>query len=593
MGTYSFTGAAQFVTVTTAGTYDIVAYGAQGGGSNGHAGGAGAEVGGYVQLTAGEKLEIVVGGTGGAGAGGAGGGGTFVLGNTGTGYVPLIVAGGGGGGGFNGAGGGGTLAKGAGNGGAGGNYVNASNGDGYDGGGGAGVKSAGGNGSGTNSGLGGSNGTGSYAGGGGGFGTGGFGGGGGAGAFGGGGGGGGYSGGVGGSGANNVPEGGGGGYSLDTGTPIAAQTMAAKNAGAGKVVITPNAVCFAGGTAIRVMRNGGKADVAVEHLAVGDVAVTASGAHRAVRWIGSRVTHCRRHPRPQEAMPVRVAAHAFGENRPARDLVVSPGHSLCVDVVGEVLIPAGSLINGTTIVQEDVDTVTYWHVELEGGHDILLAENMPAESYLEMDNRGFFAESDVVELDASPDAPVVTHADFCRPFHAEGALVDVVRAQLAARAEKLGWRLEEPGLDDLHVLVDGVRVAPSVRGLSARFAVPAGAQAVWLVSHTTVPAEIFASSPDRRSLGVRVTALVMDDGSDTPSIVPLDDPRLCVGFHEVERDGDATWRWTAGRARLPASLWERMEGETFLRVDLAGPALPRWVAPAAEVAHVEPLKLMA
>ncbi len=123
-----------------------------------------------------------------------------------------------------------------------------------------------------------------------------------------------------------------------------------------------------------------------------------------------------------------------------RDLRVSPGHSLCVDVVGEVLIPAIALVNGTTIVQEDVDCVTYWHVELEGGHDIVLAENMPAESYLEMGNRGFFAESGVVALNASPDTPVATHADFCRPFHMEGALVEVVRAQLAARAKTLGWR---------------------------------------------------------------------------------------------------------------------------------------------------------
>ncbi len=198
--------------------------------------------------------------------------------------------------------------------------------------------------------------------------------------------------------------------------------------------LTFTVTCFATGTRIRVARDGGVADVPVEQLAVGDLAVTASGAHRAIRWIGSRLTLPRRHTRPHEGMPVRVFAHAFGENRPARDLLVSPGHSLCVDVVGEVLIPAVALINGTTITQEDVDTVTYWHVELDS-HDILLAENMPAESYLEMGNRGFFAESDVVALDASPDAPVVTHADFCRPFHSEGALVEVVRAQLGARAE--------------------------------------------------------------------------------------------------------------------------------------------------------------
>ncbi len=374
-----------------------------------------------------------------------------------------------------------------------------------------------------------------------------------------------------------------------TGTPATVVTAPTGNVFKNDVVYQQAAPCYCTGTLIRTARG----DVATEQLVVGDLVVTASGEHRPIRWIGSRLTHPRRHARPNEAQPIRISAHAFGENRPARDLRVSPGHSLCVDVVGEVLIPAGVLVNGTTITREDVDHVTYWHVELDS-HDILLAENMPAESYIEMGNRGFFAENGVVALDASPDAPVVTHADFCRPFHAEGALVEVVRAQLAIRATQLGWRLEELGLDDFHLLVDGVRVEPSVHGLSARFAVPAGARAVWLVSDTTVPAEIAAGSPDRRSLGVRVAALVIDDGSDTPDIVPLDDPRLCVGFHEVERDGDAAWRWTAGRARLPVSLLESLEGDVFLRVDLAGPALPRWVAPACPAEdEVRPVALSA
>ncbi len=81
-------------------------------------------------------------------------------------------------------------------------------------------------------------------------------------------------------------------------------------------------------------------------------------------------------------------------------------------------------------------------------------------------------------------------------------------------------------------------------------------------------------------MGVCVAALTIDDGFGAPRGVTIDDPRLCVGFHAVERDGDAAWRWTAGRARLPASLWEGLDDDTFLRVDLAGPALPRWVAPA-------------
>ena len=194
--------------------------------------------------------------------------------------------------------------------------------------------------------------------------------------------------------------------------------------------------CFATGTRIRILRAGSPMDVAVEHLEVGDLAVTTSGGCRPIRWIGHRTVDCRRHQRPPQAMPIRISAHAFGEGRPARDLRLSPGHAICVDAPGEVLIPSGALVNGTTIVQDDVASVTYWHIELDS-HDVLLAEGLPVESYLDMGNRGFFGEDGVTALHAVPDAPVPTHADFCRPFHGSGALVEAVRDRLAARAKKI------------------------------------------------------------------------------------------------------------------------------------------------------------
>ena len=201
-----------------------------------------------------------------------------------------------------------------------------------------------------------------------------------------------------------------------------------------------NLACFIQGTRIGTSRG----EVAVEHLAIGDLVVTASGAHRPINWLGHRTIDCSSHPRPDEAWPVRITAHAFGPNRPARDLLVSPGHAICVDVGGEVLMPAGVLVNGTTIQQLEIDEVTYWHVELET-HDVILAENMPAESYLEMGNRSFFAEADVTRLVASPDASISTHADFCRPFFAEGPVLDAVRAQLNRRAARLSMRRRNTG----------------------------------------------------------------------------------------------------------------------------------------------------
>ena len=58
-----------------------------------------------------------------------------------------------------------------------------------------------------------------------------------------------------------------------------------------------------------------------------------------------------------------------------------------------------------------------------------------------MANRSFFIESDIVALGTAPDVAPPTHADFCRPFHGDGPLVEAVRARLAARAGRLGGRL--------------------------------------------------------------------------------------------------------------------------------------------------------
>ena len=231
--------------------------------------------------------------------------------------------------------------------------------------------------------------------------------------------------------------------SLATITPAPDDTNSADDTSTTEIQV----VCFCSGTLITT-RFG---IVPLEKLLIGDHVITVGGKEKPIRWLGHRTIDCRNHPRPDEVMPIRIAAQAFGEDRPARDLFVSPGHSICVDVLGEVLIPASALVNGTTIQQIEVDEITYWHVELDS-HDIIFADNLPAESYLDMGNRSFFAEARVVDLDAGPDVDPAsrTHADFCRPFHGGGPLVDVVRAQLQKRAEAAGWSLTSAL--DLHIL---------------------------------------------------------------------------------------------------------------------------------------------
>jgi hypothetical protein len=78
--------------------------------------------------------------------------------------------------------------------------------------------------------------------------------------------------------------------------------------------------------------------------------------------------------------PVRVVEGAFGPGVPHAEVWLSPDHAV---YVGGVLIPVKLLVNGTTIVQVPRERVTYCHVEL-AEHDVVLAEGLPAESYLDM-----------------------------------------------------------------------------------------------------------------------------------------------------------------------------------------------------------------
>ena len=187
--------------------------------------------------------------------------------------------------------------------------------------------------------------------------------------------------------------------------------------------------CFCSGTRI-CTSSGGKA---VEDLRIGDHVATVSRAFRTVKWIGWRKVDCLLPSRGPKIWPIRIAAHALGRNHPSRDLYVSPGHAICVDFAGEILIPAGLLVNNSTVTQIPTNEVVYWHIEFDS-HDILFAENQPVESYLNMGNRGFFQNAEVVDIVGDPDGACPGHADFCRPFVDSGPLLEAVRARLAARA---------------------------------------------------------------------------------------------------------------------------------------------------------------
>jgi hypothetical protein len=346
----------------------------------------------------------------------------------------------------------------------------------------------------------------------------------------------------------------------------------------GHNTIFPSTPCFAAGTLIRTPAG----DVAVETLKIGDLAMTASGELRPIKWIGHRDLDFRRHPDPRPAFPVRIAADAFGPNRPSQDLYLSPGHSVCVDLVGEVFIPAGYLINGATIAQIEVDEVSYWHVELDS-HDVLLANNLPAESYMAMGNRGFFEERRGL-LPAIEEERERTHADFCRPVVLDGPVLAFARQRLETQAEAIGWTRSFE--TDLHLLVDGKVRRPLSEGDAAVFMFPAAARDVRLASTTFVPAHIGVG--DKRDLGICLFGLTFAGSGGGSRRVSIDDARLCEGIYDCETQSGTRWRWTKGELVLDPQFWADMTGHVALFVEHSSAATRRWNAPSERIGSARP-----
>ena len=285
--------------------------------------------------------------------------------------------------------------------------------------------------------------------------------------------------------------------------------------------------CFAAGTRIRTARG----DIAVEDLRPGARILSArSGRWVRMTWLGRRTLDAARHPRPADVAPVRIRADAFGPGQPARDLLLSPDHAVFAD---GVLVPVRHLLNGATIVQEPARRITYFHVELEA-HDVLFAEGLPAESYLDTGNRGAF--------DNAPGAVTLT-ADFarrawaaqgCAPLLTGGRMVEDLVARLTARAATLGWR--RSGVPSVEVRAGGRPLATVWRGPHCRIALPAGVGVLRLGARARLP------GGSMQPAGVALTDLRLDRA-----------PVATACFLDGWRAAEGEARWIDGEARLAAA----------------------------------------
>jgi hypothetical protein len=341
--------------------------------------------------------------------------------------------------------------------------------------------------------------------------------------------------------------------------------------GAGGTDVFLSLVCYAAGT--RILTATGERSV--ESLLRGDIVLTLSDGElkaQPVKWLGGRRIDLTAHPRPETVAPVRVQRGAIADNMPHTDLLVSPDHAILVD--GK-LICAHQLINGTTIRREKGWTsVDYFHVELDG-HAILVAEGLPAESYLDTGNRGFFANSGaptVLHPDLTDESDYPTReAGSCAPFVWDEASVRPVWQRLVDRATAIGEpvpRLSATTTDaDLQLRAKSRTVKP-IYGDDrlAIFVLPRGAQEGRLLSRAQSPTDARPWLADRRRLGVRVKRIVLRGANEVREI-PIDHPDLIKGWWAIERDGQMMSRWTDGDAVLPLP---KIDGHVMLEVHLAG-----------------------
>jgi hypothetical protein len=207
-------------------------------------------------------------------------------------------------------------------------------------------------------------------------------------------------------------------------------------------------------------------------------------------------------------------------------------------------------------------------------HAILLAEGLPAESYIDTGNSGFFDNS---------GAPLVLHPDLtdetsyptreagsCAPFVWDEASVRPVWQRLADRAAAMGVPVSRDAITtdaDLRLFGKYRTVKPIYSDSNlVIFNLPRGANEVRLLSRAQSPTEARPWLDDRRKLGVRVKRIVLR-GMDELREVPMDHPGLTTGWWDIEREGQMMSRWTDGDAVLPLPA---VGGPALLELHLAG-----------------------
>jgi peroxidase len=183
--------------------------------------------------------------------------------------------------------------------------------------------------------------------------------------------------------------------------------------------------CFTTGTHILTQIG----QIKIEDLNVGDMVWTQDAGLQPIRWIGRTTVQA-----TGDLAPVRIAKDTLGNSR---DLVVSPQHRMMLSdwrvslytAQDEVLLPAISLVNDTTITRDAGGFVTYFHMCFDD-HQIVMAEGIPSESFLP-------AAQSLKNVDAAAQAELLR----LFPELATGAAIKSARPILTRNERQLIARL--------------------------------------------------------------------------------------------------------------------------------------------------------
>ena len=161
--------------------------------------------------------------------------------------------------------------------------------------------------------------------------------------------------------------------------------------GSGEQVVTtvhnlPLVLCFTPGTMILTPMG----QVAIEDLEEGDRVITRDHGVQRIRWIGSTTLSAAFVGAYPSLRPILIRKGALGNDLPEQDMRLSRQHRVLVrdwrsevmfGVEGGVLVPAFTLCNDSTIVEErPVAPVTYIHMAFDD-HEVVYADGIEAESF--------------------------------------------------------------------------------------------------------------------------------------------------------------------------------------------------------------------